>query len=187
MAYIIVRLQMNNSPRTPFEMIEANLQSLALRMPDVPACSILLCRVIMHIAREMAARFEHEIRPVGLTEAEFRVLTTLYSQPDGMAHPGDLCLRASQSAANMSRICDALVGRGLITRVLSARDRRRMVLRITTEGEELVRQLLPRLFGLLRDTLRDFTDPEQRELTQQLKRLGSGFERVSVETTERAP
>jgi DNA-binding MarR family transcriptional regulator len=134
--------------------------------------------MIMHIAREMAARFEHQIRPYGLTEAEFRVLTTLYSQPDGMAHPGDLCLRASQSAANMSRICDALVGRDLITRGLSARDRRRMVLRITEPGEELVRELLPRMFGLLRDTLRDFTDLEQRDLTLKLKRLGAVFERV---------
>jgi MarR family transcriptional regulator, negative regulator of the multidrug operon emrRAB len=183
----MVRLQMNNPNDTPFEMIEANLHSLALRMPDVPTCSILLTRVIMHNAREMAARFEHHVRPCGLTEAEFRVLTTLYSQPDGMAHPGDLCLRTSQSAAHMSRICDALVARDLITRVLSALDRRRMVLRITEPGEALVRELLPRMFGLLRETMRDLTEAEQRELTQQLMRLGTAFERSPVvEATERA-
>jgi MarR family transcriptional repressor of emrRAB len=175
---------MNNSTDNPFRMMEANLQALAARLPAVPAPSILLCRMIMHIAREMAARFEQYIRPYGLTEAEFRVLTTLYSQPDGMAHPGDLCVRASQSPANMSRICDALVGRDLITRVLSARDRRRMVLRITAQGEELVRELLPRMFGLLRDTMRDFTDVEQRDLTRQLKRLGAAFERVPVEPVD---
>jgi len=178
---------MNNSRDTPFEMMEANLQALASRMPEVPACGILLSRMIMHIAREMAARFEHHIRPYGLTEAEFRVLTTLYSQPDGTAYPGELCVRTSQGAANMSRICDALVGRDLITRVLSAQDRRRMVLRITAPGEELVRDLLPRMFGLLRETMRVFTETEQRELTRQLKRLGAAFERVPiVEVAERA-
>jgi MarR family transcriptional repressor of emrRAB len=175
------------SAATPFDMIEANLHSLSLRMADVPAPSILLCRVIMHIAREMAARFEQQIRPYGLTEAEFRVLTTLYSQPDGMAHPRDLCLRASQSAANMSRICDALVARDLITRALSERDRRRMVLRMTPPGEALVRELLPSLYGGLRDTFRDFTDAQQRDLTQQLRRLGAAFERVPVEAAERHP
>jgi MarR family transcriptional repressor of emrRAB len=176
---------MNNFNDTPFEMIQANLESLALRMPDVPGCSVLLSRMIMHIAREMAARLEHHIRPYGLTEAEFRVLTTLYSQPDGLAHPGDLCLGTSQSAANMSRICDALVGRDLITRVLSARDRRRMVLRITQSGEALVRELLPRMFGVLRETMRDFTEAEQRELTKQLKRLGAAFERAPIVEADR--
>ena len=177
---------MNNSADTPFEMIEANLKSLATRIADVPASSILLTRMIMHIAREMAARFETHLRPCGLTEAEFRVLTTLYSQTDGTAHPGELCLCTSQSAANMSRICDALVGRDLITRVLSERDRRRMVLRITEAGEALARDLLPKLFGLLRDAMKDITEAEQRELTAQLKRLGAAYERTpSVETTER--
>ncbi len=78
---------------------------------------------------------DHEIRPFGLAEAEFRVLTTLFSQPQGVAHPSDLCMRASQSPANMSRICDALVNRDLITRVLSLHDRRRMDVRTDTPQE----------------------------------------------------
>jgi hypothetical protein len=52
-----------------------------------------------------------------------------------------------------------------------------MVLRITEPGEELVRELLPRMFGQLRDTMRDFTELEQRDLTVKLKRLGAVFER----------
>src|ERR1700716_1474967 len=123
-------------------MLEANLKGLSARVPDLPITGILLCRLILHLGREMSTMFEHQIRPFGLAEAEFRVLTTLFSQPDGVAHPSDLCARASQSPANMSRISDALVNRGFITRVSSLHDRRRMVLRITEEGEEFVRQLL---------------------------------------------
>src|SRR5271167_3723502 len=119
-----------NSTACPFDLIEANLQGLRSRMPDLPATGILLCRLAMHVGREMATMFEQQIRPFGLAEAEFRVLTTLFSQPDGSAHPSDLCARADQSPANISRISDALVGRDLITRVHSAKDRRRMVLRI---------------------------------------------------------
>jgi DNA-binding MarR family transcriptional regulator len=78
------------------------------------------------------------IRPFGLAEAGFRVLTTLFSQPDGAAHPSDLWARAEQSPANMSRISDALVSRELITRVFSVRDRRRMVLRITINAADTV-------------------------------------------------
>jgi MarR family transcriptional repressor of emrRAB len=167
---------MNNAAQ--FELMAANLQNLGTRMPDLPASGILLCRLLMHVGREMAVMFEQQIRPFGLAEAEFRVLTTLFSQPDGVAHPSDLCVRASQSPANMSRISDTLVGRGLITRVSSLHDRRRMVLRITEEGEAFVRQLLPKLFVSLREMLKDFPEAEQRQMTAQLKRLGVKLEQV---------
>jgi MarR family transcriptional repressor of emrRAB len=172
-------MQMNNSP-SQFELMEANLQNLKQRMPDLPVSGILLCRLLLHIGREMSAKFEQQIKPFGLNEAEFRVLSTLYSQPDGTAHPSDLCVRASQSPANMSRISDALFDRGLITRVSSVHDRRRMVLRITDEGEEFVRTLLPKLHVPLRKLLRDFPEVEQRQLVAQLKRLGAELDHMNV-------
>ena len=171
-----------NSPNPQFDKLEANLQALSTRMPDLPLTEILLCRLMQHVGREMAARFEQQIRPFGLAEAEFRVLTTLFSQPDGVAHPSDLCARAAQSPANMSRISDALVSRDLITRVLSAHDRRRMVLRITEQGEELVRRLLPVMFVPLRRMLAEFPQTEQRQMISQLKRLNASF--AEVEKTD---
>src|ERR1700694_370328 len=166
---------MNNSD-SQYEMLEANLEGLRARIPDLPITGILLCRLILHLGREMSAMFEQQIRPFGLAEAEFRVLTTLFSQPDGVAHPSDLCARAAQSPANMSRISDALVRRDLITRVLSVQDRRRMVLRITEQGEDLVRGLLPKLFVPLRGMVAEFSESVQRLLISQLKRLHANLE-----------
>jgi len=176
---------MNNNS-SQFELMEENLQNLKLRMPDLPVSGILLCRLLLHIGREMAAGFEQQIRPFGLAEAEFRVLTTLFSQPDGAAHPSDLCARASQSPANMSRISDALVERGLITRVSSVHDRRRMVLRITDEGEKFVRDLLPTLHVSLRRMLKDFPESEQRQMVAQLKRLGAALDQLSAAAVSEA-
>jgi MarR family transcriptional repressor of emrRAB len=154
-------------------MLEANLEDLGARIADLPLTGFLLCRILQHLGRETAALLELEIRPSGLAEAEFRVLTTLFSQPDGVAHPSDLCARALQSPANISRISDALVSRDLITRVLSAHDRRRMVLRMTAQGEELVRRLLPKLSAPVRALLVDFPEEEQRQLIAKLKLLGT--------------
>lgn len=164
---------------TQFELVENNLENLRTRLPGLPVTGILLCRLLMHLGREMSGMFEQQIRPFGLAEPEFRVLTTLFSQPDGVAHPSDLCARASQSPANISRICDALVHRRFITRVSSLHDRRRMVLRITEEGEEFVRQLLPKLFVPLREMLKSFPEVEQRQITAQLKRLVVDLEQVT--------
>jgi len=168
---------MNNSS-LKFAQLEANLERLRARVPDLPISGVLLSRLLLHLGRGMAHMLEQQIRPFGLAEAEFRVLTTLFSQPEGVAHPGELCTRTSQSPANMSRISDALVSRDLITRVSSEQDRRKMVLRITEQGEELVRRLLPLLFGPLREMLSDFSEEEQRQLVMQLKRLGSKLDGV---------
>src|ERR1700724_1929294 len=182
----MISTQMNN-PDTHFDKLEANLRSLSARVPDLPFNEILLCRLLIHIGREMASGFEQRLRPFGLVEAEFRVLTTLFSQPGGVAHPSDLCARAGQSPANMSRISDALVSRDLITRVLSVHDRRRMVLHITERGEELVRRLLPKLSAPLREVLMEFPEAEQRQMITRLNQLGLKFgEATSQEMPERA-
>ncbi len=157
-------------------------------MPDAPITGIMLSRLLLQLGRGVAAMLEQQIRPFGLTEAEFRVLTVLYSQPEGAAHPSELCARTSQSPANMSRISDALVERELITRLSSEQDRRRMVLRITEQGEALVRRLLPLLFEPLRELFGDLSDAEQQQLIAQLKHLGMKLEDpLSAQAGEHPP
>jgi MarR family transcriptional repressor of emrRAB len=172
---------MNNQPPSQFDMLEASLGRLRARVPETPIAAILLTRLLLNIGRGMAGMLEQRIRPFGLAEAEFRVLTALFSQPEGVAHPSDLCARTSQSPANMSRISDALVSRDLITRVLSSQDRRRMVLRITKHGEELVRRLLPLLHAPLKEMFGGFTEAELQQLIGQLKRLGLKLDQVTAQ------
>jgi len=155
------------------EIVEANLQRLAIRFPDMPLATVLLSRLLLYVGRGMSTLLDQEIRPFGLAEVEFRVLTTLYAQPDGVGHPSELCSRTGQSPANMSRISDALLELGLISRVPSVRDRRKLVLQITAAGEELVRRLVPTLYGPLEAMLEDFSAFEQQQMIEQLKRLSA--------------
>jgi MarR family transcriptional repressor of emrRAB len=175
------------STDSPVDQMEANLRALSTRVPDLPITEIVLNGLLIHLARQIATGFEQRLRPFGLAEAEFRVLTMLFSQPDGVTHPSDLGVRAGQSAANISRIGDALVSRDLITRVLSAHDRRRMVLRITEQGEDLVRRLLPKLFGSLRAMYAEFSESELQLLIAQLKRLLAKAEEAGKTLPEDAP
>jgi len=168
------------NPSLQFDALSSNLERLTERMPDVPGSGVMLSRLLLHLGRGIASMLEHEIRPFGLTEAEFRVLTTLFSQPDGVAYPSELCGNTSQSPANMSRISDALLSRELLTRVSSVRDRRKMVLQITPHGEALVRELLPRLSETLREMFQDFSDMEQSHLIERLKHMILKLEQVMV-------
>jgi MarR family transcriptional repressor of emrRAB len=174
-----------NNIALQYRKLEANLARLQARMPNLPTSKILLTRLIMHLGRGMATMVEHEVRPFGLTEAEFRVLTTLFAQPEGTANPSDLCNKTSQSPANMSRICDGLVARDLISRVSSLRDRRKMVLRVTEQGEELVRRLLPSLCEPLERLFHEVSEAEQHALLGQLKLLAHALDQVTGQDQER--
>jgi len=164
---------MNSGPHSRLELLEESLRGLSARMPNAPATTIMLSRVIVELGRQLSALLELKIRPYGIAEPEFRVLSALFSRPDSSAFPSELCERTGQSPANMSRISDVLVDLGLITRVLSDKDRRRMVLRITDRGEELVRTLLPSLFEPLKAMFEDFSEADQLALIEQLKRVGA--------------
>ena len=56
-------------------MLEASLGRLRARVPETPIAAILLTRLLLNIGRGMAGMLEQRIRPFGLAEAEFRVLT----------------------------------------------------------------------------------------------------------------
>jgi len=155
-----------------FVQLEAILERLRTQIPDLPISEVLLSRLFLHLGRGMAGMLEQQLRPFGLAEAEFWTLAMLFSRPGGVSNPSELCAHTSQSAANLTRISDALVGRGLITRGAPSKpDRRKKALRTTERGEELVYRLLPTLFRRLREMFNDLSVDDGRQLITQLKRL----------------
>ena len=124
--------------------IQAAVRRAATRFTEVPVTETVILRLLVLLGREISAQLEQSLRPHGLNETDFRTLMMLFSQPDGVAHPSDLCAFVAQSPANMTRVADGLHERGLITRVASEEDRRRTILHITPAGEALALALLPR-------------------------------------------
>lgn len=151
--------------------VEQGIERVAARIPDLPVIESLLCRAATILGRDVTASIDRMLRPLDLTDVDFRTLMYLFSRHEGTAHPGDLCSALGQSPANMTRVSDALVERGLITRILSEQDRRRMVMGITEKGEQLVRDCLPKMFGFIDDVFKDFTAAEKARLLSDFKRL----------------
>jgi MarR family transcriptional repressor of emrRAB len=155
------------------DRIEAGLKRVATRFPDLPVPEFLLSRLIVFLGRDLAAIHDQLLHPRGLSESDFRVLMALFSQDDGSAFPSELCARMAQSPANITRISDALVERGLITRSSSEQDRRRMILRITPQGEQLLHEFLPSMFAVVRKCFADLSDAEIKSITGLLKRVAA--------------
>lgn len=168
--------------KSQIERVESGLQRVKAHLPGLPIDEILLSRLIVVLGRHISAAYDRLLRPHGLTEADFRVLAALFSQVDGSASPSDLCATIAHSPANMTRVSDALVERGLITRVSSEQDRRRMVLQITAKGTALLHEFLPVTWGLARDACACLSHEEVRHVTAQLKRMAGALDAAGAES-----
>lgn len=165
------------SPPTPGRLkqraadIEATTGRIAARLRGMPVTETVVLRLMVLLGREISALLEQLLRPHDLNETDFRSLMMLFSQPDGVAHPSELCTSVAQSPANMTRVADSLNERGLITRVGSEQDRRRTILRITPAGEALVLALLPQTAAHTRAIFDPIPAAERQQLLKQLQTL----------------
>ena len=165
-----------------FQTVETGIRLVAERMPEMSVPQSLAIRTLTLLGRELSSRMDQWMRPFGLTEPEFRVLIWLFARGEQATHAGDLGTHLAQSPANVTRLCDALVERGLITRAPSDEDRRRMLMRITATGEAMVREMLPSMAAFLRDLFTEFTPADLERMISDLRRLATALDRLTQYT-----
>lgn len=157
------------------DTVQAAMRRVAQRHGELPVELLVLSRLIVGLGRDLSADADELLRAQELSEGELRVMMLLYGQPDGTANPGSMATHTAHSPANITRIADGLVERGLITRLPSADDRRCVTLRLTRRGEALVRGLLPRVAERTRRTFGHLSAAEVRDLTAQLRRVAGAL------------
>lgn len=166
-------------PVPQFERVEANVRRLSQAFTDLPVTEVLLARAVTMLGRDIHTMLERELKPAGLAEPEFRLLMALFSH-GGSSFAGDICAALAQSPANLTRLSDSLVERGLITRNPDLEDRRRMLLTLQPAGEKLVRSLVPRIGPEISAAFADFTPTEKKQLLGSLKRLMAGIDSINA-------
>ena len=160
--------------------LDEGIDGVRKAIPELPE-DAKLCRVLLLLAERMQAEFEFKLRPYKLNDSEFRTLVTLFSRPDGTSTPSELCVYTSQGATNMTRIANALVKRGLITRGPSAHDRRQVVMQITAAGRRFVQKMLPSMFPRLQLIFSGFTPTDKRSFGRLLRKLATNLSHLEYD------
>jgi len=119
----------------------------------------------------LSGREDDVLRAAGLTESQFGVLEALY-------HLGPLCQRelASKilkSAGNLTTVVDNLQKRGLVERRREGGDRRVVTVYLTSDGDDLVAKVFPRVVDVLVDAFSVLAVREQEQLAALCRRLGT--------------
>ena len=147
--------------------------------PDLPVQEVILTRLLLLVGGTLLSELERNIKPYGLNDSDFRTLMMIYSSPTGSATPSELCEYAQQGPTNMTRIANALVKAGLVTRAPSAEDRRRIVLSITAAGKRLVRKILPPLFPHVHGAFAALNASDKRTLDRLLRQIAVNIDSLT--------
>ena len=157
--------------------LDEDLAELRKAVPDVPA-DVGLCRILLLIGERLQDELAHKLRPHKLNDSEFRTLIMLFSRPGGTSTPSEVCLFTALGVTNMTRIANALVKRGLITRGHSAEDRRQVVLQITPAGKHFVQKMLPNMVARLHLLFDGFSRSERSSLNRLLRKLAHNLSQL---------
>lgn len=160
--------------------MEASLDRISHCMADFPIEEAALAGWLNLVIEALANLSEAALGPHDMHQSDFRALMHLFSSTDGCAFPGELAVYLRQTPANMTRIGNLLVARGLVVRTRSTGDRRRVELKITRAGRAFVQKLLPRFIPPLQEAFACLNGAEKQALRDVLERLVRAIDAVAA-------
>jgi len=128
-----------------------------------------ICTAMMRIGTRMAAVFDREFRPHGLSQAQFRTLLVVAEEPEGLA-PSALADRLLLERATITSVVDRMVVQGLLERRAGS-DRRSHRLVLTEAGRERMCAAIPPAVMLADHTLSGMSPKDLKALQETLSQI----------------
>ena len=125
---------------------------------------------MMRAADAVTTRMHRHLMDAGLTLSQFGVLEVLY-------HKGSLCQRdigkkILKTSGNITMVIDNLEKRKLVVRGKDPADRRRMLVKLTGKGLDLIQALFPKHAAVAAETFAVLESDELATLGKLLKKIG---------------
>ena len=132
-------------------------------------CEVRILRAIRQIIRATDLYSRKTAEAIGLTTPQLVCLKTL--DVCGSLTAVDLSRRVFLSPSTLVGVLDRLEAKGLILRERSREDRRKITLRVTHAGQELVQRAPSPLQDQLVNALQGLDEPEQSSLACALEQV----------------
>jgi MarR family transcriptional repressor of emrRAB len=153
-----------------FESTEKRMQQLKRRIPEFPLEPMRLMRLTHHIQKTMRDVSNAALKDHHLHDGNYIVLSVLYGSEDETSTASALGLACHEKPANLTRVCNELEARGLITRGARPGDRRSVMISLTEEGRELIETALPLVWNSTMCAYDGFSADELQQLQDMLVR-----------------
>ena len=124
-------------------------------------------------AGRVASEQQRLLRDVGLSPSAFAILLELAASHGEGMQPCTLADRLSVTRPSVCGLIDGLEDKGLVARGPHDRDGRRVIVRLTTRGDEMVASHCDRYELSLQPLVDDLSDSDRHSLAALLDRIGA--------------
>jgi MarR family transcriptional repressor of emrRAB len=155
------------------------LHDLTRRYPDLDPSSLMSCIELMRTGSDMLAALEKILGRYGLSQGRFLTLIVLNRDPEEEVTPSDLAERVGVTRATMTGLLDTLTKDGWIERVQHNEDRRRVVVRLTTDGLKHLGRMLPGYYREISMIMEGLNEQEHETLVTVLSKVRQGLFRFA--------
>jgi DNA-binding MarR family transcriptional regulator len=138
---------------------------------DAIEISMAILRMGRLIGAATQRNFDSMHLGIGLTDARFTLLVTLYFTKDRRLAQNEISRELGVSRTNITNLIDGLERDGLVKRIANPSDRRVSHAQLTPEGEQLCSVLLPIMTRFMEQLCGGFGEGEKVEFRDYLRRF----------------
>jgi MarR family transcriptional regulator, negative regulator of the multidrug operon emrRAB len=151
--------------------LEATLGVLAVKMPSMNVQLVMLSRLVHLVNTTIQSELNERLRKHHLSESLWHALLAIYARPNHEILPSELSSILNLTRTSATRLSDVLVLNGWATRTTHPFDRRKITLKLTKAGENLIQLVSPETNEVRRRVWSALSEPEYEQLQQLLTKL----------------
>ncbi|CBA15637.1 MarR family winged helix-turn-helix transcriptional regulator [Xanthomonas albilineans] len=159
-----------------FDQTERRVVYTCERYHAFPRSPAVLMRLVKHLYKRVHANACVALKDYGISPPEYDILMMLYGTPGNCMTPTEVAEAASEKPANITRLTDSLCSKGLLLRMASHEDRRKVAMTLQPAGIALIERLLPDVCAFLYAETKGLNVDEQQQLERLLKKMLSGVD-----------
>ncbi len=154
---------------------DSTLEEIAKRYPDLDPSALKTCAVLLRTGSDLLTAFETILGKHGLSQGRFLTLIVMNRTPNRTINPSTLAEKVGVKRATMTGLLDGLEGKGLIERVAHPEDRRKLGIRLTKKGWQLLDKMLPGYYDHIGKLMAKLSEKERQELELLLGKVNQGL------------
>ena len=157
------------------------LETLKKTFPEANESFVTLFLDIQWTYREMQKQYDSLLERYGLTETKFIILMFLYNEPSHQLLPSILSEKLGSTRATITKVIKGLERSQWIIKKSSSRDKRVVIIKLTTKGKALLERFLPNNYHAVSILLSTLDTAEQTELVRLLNKVKLGTKKMQNE------
>ncbi len=155
------------------------------RLADVyTGMDVSAIETVMHFllaAKQTSSAYTHFFNRFGLSDGKFAVLAILNERPRKSFAPSELADRIAVSRAAVTSIIDGLEASGLVERQDAPSDRRMQMIQLTSQGDDLLKTLMPEHYRRNAALMSGLTEIERSLFRALLEKIQGGLSALREE------